>query len=109
VPWVTREKLKKLLEVYGRVALVVYFGIFIATLAGFAIAIHLGLAVESAKGGAGLLMASWLATKLTQPLRIAGTLALTPLVASAMQKLRRAPSEPPLAVKPSEAPRAIDP
>ena len=82
----TREKLKKLLEVYGRVALVVYFAIFLATLAGFAIAISFGLELDSAKSGAGLLMASWLATKLTQPLRIAGTLALTPIVASMMNK-----------------------
>jgi len=83
---VTREKFKKLLEVYGRLALVVYFGIFLATLVGFAIAISFGLELESAKGGAGLLMASWLATKLTQPLRIAGTLVLTPIVASMMNK-----------------------
>jgi hypothetical protein len=95
---VTREKFKKLLEVYGRLALVVYFGIFFATLVGFAIAISFGLELESAKGGAGLLMASWLATKLTQPLRIAGTLALTPIVASVINKRRgqsdAAPSKP---------------
>jgi hypothetical protein len=83
---VTRAKFKALLEVYGRLAIVVYFAIFLATLVGFAVAISFGLELDSAKGGAGLLMASWLATKLTQPLRIAGTLALTPIVASAMNK-----------------------
>jgi hypothetical protein len=85
---VTREKLKALLEVYGRVAIAVYFGIFVLTLAGFALAISFGIELESAKGGAGLLMASWLATKLTQPLRIAGTVALTPIVAGAMKRRR---------------------
>ena len=91
----TREKFKILLEVYGRLAVVVYFGIFLATLAGFALAISFGFELESAKGGAGLLMASWLATKLTQPLRIAGTLALTPLVASVMKKKRgQSPTSP---------------
>ena len=97
----TREKLKKLLEVYGRVALVVYFAIFLATLAGFAIAISFGLELDSAKSGAGLLMASWLATKLTQPLRIAGTLALTPIVASMMNK-KRTQSD----ARPSQSPPA---
>ena len=91
----TREKFKKLLEVYGRVALVVYFAIFLATLAGFAIAISFGLELDSAKSGAGLLMASWLATKLTQPLRIAGTLALTPIVANVMNKRRSRANAPP--------------
>jgi hypothetical protein len=96
----TREKFKALLEVYGRVAFVVYFGIFLATLAGFAIAISFGMELESAKGGAGLLMASWLATKLTQPLRIAGTLALTPIVAKVLNKKR---AEPDASSKPDQA------
>ena len=97
----TREKFKKLLEVYGRVALVVYFAIFLATLAGFAIAISFGLELDSAKSGAGLLMASWLATKLTQPLRIAGTLALTPIVASMINKKQSQSDE-----RPSQSPPA---
>ena len=83
----TREKLKLLLEAYGRVAIVTYFVIFGLTLAGFAIAITYGFKVEGAESGAGLLLASWVATKLTQPLRIAGTLALTPLIAAALKKL----------------------
>jgi len=98
---VTREKLKNLLAEYGRVAFVVYFGIFLATLAGFAIAIGLGLELDSAKSGAGLLMASWIATKLTQPLRIAGTLALTPIVASVLNKRRAQSAAPP--TKPDQA------
>ncbi len=73
-------------------AVVTYFTIFLATLASFALAIAYGLPVKGAEGGAGLLMASWIATKLTQPLRIAGTLAVTPLVAVALKKLRRAPA-----------------
>lgn len=83
-----RQKLKLLLEQYGRIAIVTYFAIFALTLAGFAIAISYGMKVESAGGGAGLLVASWVATKLTQPLRIAGTLALTPLVAAVLKKVR---------------------
>ena len=91
------EKLKALLAEYGNIALGTYIVIWLATLAGFAIAISLGFQVESATGGVGLLGASWVATKLTQPLRIAGTLAATPLVAAALRKLRRSPHTPPQA------------
>jgi hypothetical protein len=90
---VTREKLKALLEEYGGLALATYFVIFALTLAGFAIAISYGFEVEGASGNVGLLGAAWLATKLTQPLRIAGTLALTPILAVVMRRLRRSKSE----------------
>jgi hypothetical protein len=85
---VTREKLKSLLAEYGNVAIGTYLTIWVLTLAGFAIAISMGLEVEGVASGAGLAGATWLATKLTQPLRIAGTLALTPIVAAVLRKLR---------------------
>jgi len=88
------EKLKALLAEYGNIALATYLVIWVATLAGFAIAISLGFQIDSASGSVGLLGASWVATKLTQPLRIAGTLAATPLVAAVLRKLRRAPPTP---------------
>jgi hypothetical protein len=86
--WVTREKLKTLLSEYGNVALVTYLVIWVLTLTGFAIAISMGIKVEGATSGAGLAGATWLATKLTQPLRIAATLALTPIVSALYRKLR---------------------
>lgn len=89
------EKLKALLAEYGNIALATYIVIWLATLAGFAIAISLGFQVESATGGVGLLGASWVATKLTQPFRIAGTIAATPVVAAVLRKLRRAPQAAP--------------
>lgn len=82
------EKLKALLAEYGNIAVATYVVIWLATMAGFAIAISMGVKVESASGGVGLLGASWVAAKLTQPLRIAGTLAATPLVAAVLRKLR---------------------
>ena len=87
----TREKLKGLLEEYGRVAMGTYLVIWLSVLAGFAIAISAGFSVGSAPGGVGVLGAAWIATKLTQPLRIAGTLAATPLVAAAIKKWRGVP------------------
>lgn len=85
---VTRQKLTALLEEYGPVAVYTYLGLWLITWAGFAAAISLGFSVESAQGGLGLLGASWVATKLTQPLRIAASLALTPLIAAVLRRWR---------------------
>jgi hypothetical protein len=90
---VTKERLKALLAEYGRVALYTYLGLFVVVFAGFAVAIAAGVQVESAQGGAGVLGMAYLATKVTQPIRIAATIALTPLVASALARLRRTKSE----------------
>lgn len=89
---VTRDKLKALLQEYGRVALWTYFVIFALVLAGFAIAISAGFQPSSATGGAGLLLSAWLATKLTQPFRIAGTLVATPVIAALLKKWRKPPT-----------------
>jgi hypothetical protein len=94
---VTKEKLKALLEEYGRVAIWTYLVIWLSVLAGFIIAISMGVSVSSSTGGAGVLISAWVATKLTQPLRIAGTLAATPIVAGVIKKWRgsHAPATPP--------------
>ncbi|HKO46471.1 MAG TPA: hypothetical protein VJV79_02030 [Polyangiaceae bacterium] len=84
-------KLKLLIEEYGPVAAGTYFTIFLLTLAGFALAIHYGWRTQGTGENAGLLMAAWVATKLTQPLRIAASLALTPIVAKALQRFRGTP------------------
>ena len=85
----TRDKLKLLLEEYGRIVLWVYLVIWLVVLAGFALAISAGFNVKSVStSGLGVLGAAWLATKLTQPLRIAGTLVLTPLISAALKKWR---------------------
>ena len=70
-------------------ALYTYLGLFALVFAGFALAIAAGVQVESAQGGAGVLGMAYLATKVTQPLRIAATLALTPLIASGINRLKR--------------------
>jgi hypothetical protein len=85
---VTRDKLKVLLEEYGRIAIGTYLVIWLSVLAGFAIAIASGFRTESTPGGAGVLLGAWVATKLTQPLRIGATLLLTPVVAAVVRKLR---------------------
>jgi hypothetical protein len=86
-----RQRLKTLLAEYGRLALYTYLVLFVLVLLGFAGAIHLGVRTESTMGKAGLWGAAWLATKLTQPLRILATMALTPLVAQVL-KWRKKPA-----------------
>lgn len=86
------ERMKGMLAEYGGVALGVYLVLFAAVLAGFAVAISAGVEVESAAGSVGTLAAAWLATKVTQPLRILATLAITPLAARVLRRGRRAPA-----------------
>jgi hypothetical protein len=83
-----RKTLKQIATEYGAVAVVVYLAIFAAVLLGSWAAIHFGWKPESAGGRVGSFTAAYIATKLTQPLRIAATLALTPLVAKAYERMR---------------------
>jgi hypothetical protein len=82
-----RRTAKQLLAEYGTVALVVYLAIFFIVLFGMWTAIGLGWRTDSAGGTVGTLAAAYLATKVTQPLRIAATVALTPLVAAAYERV----------------------
>jgi hypothetical protein len=84
-----RKTLKQVLAEYGSVALFVYMAIFLVVLAGIWAAIHLGWQPESATGNVGTFTAAYIATKLTQPLRIAATLALTPLAAKGYERVSR--------------------
>jgi hypothetical protein len=90
---VTKERLKALIAEYGRTALGTYFGLFFLVLLGFAAAFNWGfrgadwLGTESV-AGAGVLGAAYIATKATQPLRIFATIALTPIVARLVERLR---------------------
>ena len=85
---VTRDKLKLLLEEYGRTAIWVYLVIWLCVLAGFAFAISAGFDVKGKSAGMGVLGAAWVATKLTQPLRIGATLVLAPAVSTLLKKWR---------------------
>jgi hypothetical protein len=87
---VTKDRLKALLAKYGRVAIGTYFVIFLLVFVGFAIAISTGIRPDSSLGKTGILIAAYLATKGTQPLRIAGTLLLTPLVESGLRRITAA-------------------
>jgi hypothetical protein len=76
-----RERLTTLLEEYGKVAFGVWAVIALAVFGGTALALHLGMDIESAKGSAGTFAGAYLVYQLTKPLRLAGVVVLTPLVA----------------------------
>lgn len=85
------ERLKALMVEYGSLAVWVYFGIFAVVLVGFVVAISFGFHAKSHAGTASTWGAAYLATKLTQPLRIAATLVLTPFVMKVLRLKKRTP------------------
>ena len=93
-PEKTTEPAKKLgwrerLAEYGRVGLFTYFGVFFLTWLGFFVLISRGFQVEGVVGETSTWFAAYLATKVTQPIRIAVVLVLTPLVAAGVNRFRR--------------------
>jgi hypothetical protein len=83
-----KKTVQNLLAEYGVVAVVVYFVIFFAVLGGFWLGIRFGWKPSSAAGSVGSFAAAYIATKLTQPLRIAATLVITPFVANLYERMR---------------------
>ena len=82
-----RKKINEILVEYGKVAVVVYLAIFALVLTGFWLGIRLGWQPTSATGAVGAWTAAYIATKLTQPLRIAATLAVTPFIAKIVERV----------------------
>jgi len=81
-----RKTLKNIVVEYGAVAVVVYLAIFFIVLFGLWAAIKAGWQPSGAMANVGAFTAAYLVTKLTQPLRIVATLALTPLIARAFER-----------------------
>ena len=82
-----KKTAQKLLAEYGIVAVVVYFVIFFAALGGFWLAIRFGWQPSSTAGSVGSFAAAYIATKITQPLRIAATLLVTPFIARLYERV----------------------
>ena len=85
-----KQRLKKLMEEYGRVALYTYLALSLSAIIGFSIAIGLGMEADTTGGVLGSIGAGWVAAKATMPLRILATLGLTPLIASLLARRRKA-------------------
>jgi hypothetical protein len=95
-----KKTVQNLLTEYGTVALIVYFVIFFAVLGGFWLGIRFGWRPTSAAGSAGTLAAAYVATKLTQPIRIAATVVITPVVAKIYERVRGRSAAPNADAKP---------
>jgi hypothetical protein len=80
-------RFRELILEYGIIALVVHYVIFAIVIVGFWFAIRSGWRPTSAAGTAGSWGAAYIAAKITQPLRIIATLAVTPLVARIYERL----------------------
>jgi hypothetical protein len=82
-----RRTLKQIMAEYGAVAVVLYLVIFALVLCGAWLALRAGWAPSSVSGKASTFAAAYIITKLTQPIRIAATIALTPLVARVYERV----------------------
>lgn len=82
----TQARMKALFAEYGQVAIWIHVGGFATVMTGFTVAIGTGLAIESTAASGGTLVAAYLATKATSPLRIAFTLVSTPVVGSRFRR-----------------------
>jgi hypothetical protein len=80
-----KERLKKLYAEYGIAAIITWFGLFFLVLAGFIVAMEIGMGPGPSRGS---WVAAYVATEATKPIRIVITLALTPVVAQFGRRLR---------------------
>ncbi len=87
-----KKKIQDLIALYGKLALIIYFTIFVLVFFGFYFALQAGVDLESWSmfedrlGQAGTAVVAYVATKITQPIRIAATVALTPMIARFLGK-----------------------
>ena len=84
-----KERLAKQFADYPKIAIITYLTMSALTIIGFSIAIGSGAQPSSTSGILGVIGAGWLAAKATVPLRILATLAITPLIATLVRRMRR--------------------
>lgn len=101
------ERLKSLVFEYGGVGLAVFLGTFLLTISGVFLALTLGMNIGGTTSSAGTLatlVAAYVITLATKPLRIAATIAITPAVAVFLRRSRKpAPPAAPVESEPSAA------
>jgi hypothetical protein len=105
------ERLKVLAVEYGVIGLCVFLGTFVLTISGVFLALTFGMKLGGTNGSAGTfvgtLVAAYLITLATKPVRIAITLAVTPGVALFLRRFRKPAAVPPPAVPFSEEPPPV--
>ncbi|CAN5712084.1 hypothetical protein BH11MYX2_BH11MYX2_00490 [soil metagenome] len=88
-----KVRLKKLIADYGNVAVVTYLLFSLIAVAIFSVIIGLGFGATSSSGIFGTIVAGWIAAKVTVPLRILATLAVTPIIGTWLKRRRKARGE----------------
>ena len=99
-------RFRELILEYGIIALIVHYAIFAVVIVGFWFAIRAGWRPTSSAGTAGSWGAAYIAAKITQPLRIIATLAITPLVARTYERITGKKRGGPASSAPTPPPRA---
>ncbi|HET6583284.1 MAG TPA: DUF1279 domain-containing protein [Nannocystaceae bacterium] len=100
-----RERLQE----YGAIGVATYLAISVLTFAGFVVAISTGFEVEGVVGESSIWFAAWVGLKLTQPIRVAVVLVVTPVVAAVWNRLRGRAVVPKLPAVTSEVDTRPDP
>jgi len=81
-----KARFKLLLATYGRWFLGVYLALSVLAYVGFFIALKAGFRPDGVGESVGTFVAAWLASKVTQPVRLAVAAAATPFVARLFQR-----------------------
>lgn len=82
-----RKSLKDFVVEYGVIGLVVYLTTTFFVYLGFWIALQYGWRPSGMVGNAGYWLTAYIAAKATQPFRIAGSIAVTPIVARIYERV----------------------
>ena len=82
-----REKLNNLIVEYGIIGLVVYLTSTVLVYLGFWIALQFGWRPSGATGNIAFWGTAYVAAKVTQPFRIAGTIIVTPFLARLYERV----------------------
>jgi hypothetical protein len=86
-----RQTIKQVMAEYGIIALVLYLLMFTLVLLGAYAAIKAGWAPQGVAGKTGTWVVAYLIAKSTSPIRIAAAVALSPIVARVIDRLRGRP------------------
>src|SRR3954469_5425480 len=91
----SKERLKKLFEEYGSVAIGVFVVLWVTVLGGIWLAVKFGWKPESAAGEGGTFGGAYIAFRVTRPIRIGATVVLTPIIGRVLERLKLRKPKPP--------------
>ena len=81
-----KARFDEIKQEYGKIAIATYLVLWAAVLIAYAVAIKMGVEMESASSKGGILVGAWVAAKVSQPFRILLTIVLTPVIASILRR-----------------------